>query len=44
MPTNSGFLQFSIAEELSGYKIDVNTAILVIITSILFIKIVALIV
>ncbi|MCS7122932.1 MAG: hypothetical protein NZ908_03185 [Candidatus Micrarchaeota archaeon] len=43
MPTSSGFLQFSIGEELSGYKIDVKTALIVIVLSVIIIKILGLI-
>lgn len=44
MPTSAGFLQFSIAEELSGYKLDVNKAIIILLAIVLSIKILALLV
>ncbi|MEM1688864.1 MAG: hypothetical protein QXV16_02180 [Candidatus Anstonellales archaeon] len=43
MPTSAGFLQFSIAEELSGYKIDANTALIAIGVLIVLIKALAII-
>lgn len=43
MPTSSGFLQFSIGEELSGYKIDVKTALIGIVLVVLIIKIFGLV-
>lgn len=44
MPSNAGFLQFSIAEELSGYKVDADKAIMIILGVVLLIKIIALVV